>query len=139
MPKLLLCFIYIALFLNYYQFIFSKNQFFDYFLEWSYEEIEKISDEDISQATSSGLSRLASVRNNKTPTNYIPGHYKYVIVPNGMNGGSTSSRLLSVLGYCDCVVMLVNSHLQFHISIRLKPWVHYVPLSSNGADVVAKV
>jgi hypothetical protein len=56
-----------------------------------------------------------------------------------MNGESTSSRLLTVLGYCDCVVLLVNSHLQFHISIRLKPWIHYVPLSSNGADVVAKV
>ncbi len=107
-------------------------------LEWTPTEIMNISDEEISKSTSSGLPRLANLRNQKLDR-YTPGRYKYVIVPNGLAGRSTSSRLLSVLGYCECVVLLVNSHLQFHISIRLKPWIHYVPLSSNGADVVAKV
>lgn len=70
---------------------------------------------------------------------YITGHYKYVVVPDGMLSLSTSSRLLHVLGHCECVVLLVNSVLQFHFSGKLLPWVHYVPLSTSGADLVAKV
>ena len=73
------------------------------------------------------------------PKHYIPGHYKYVIVPQGMAGMSTSSRLLYLLSYCECVVLLMGGHLQYHISARLVPWVHYVPLSPSGAEVATKV
>eukprot|EP00600_Ochromonadales_sp_CCMP1393_P004692 CAMPEP_0174958234 /NCGR_PEP_ID=MMETSP0004_2-20121128/2511_1 /TAXON_ID=420556 /ORGANISM="Ochromonas sp., Strain CCMP1393" /LENGTH=321 /DNA_ID=CAMNT_0016206425 /DNA_START=615 /DNA_END=1580 /DNA_ORIENTATION=- len=75
----------------------------------------------------------------KPPAHYKPGHFKYVIVPPGMMGLSTSGRLLSVLGHCECVVLLQAINLQYHITARLQPWVHYVPLSSSGADVAAKV
>jgi len=51
----------------------------------------KISDEEISKSASSGLPRLANLRNQKLDS-YIPGRYKYVIVPNGLAGRSTSSR-----------------------------------------------
>jgi len=56
-----------------------------------------------------------------------------------MRSLSTSSRLLHVLGHCECVVLLINSVLQFHFSGKLLPWVHYVPLSTSGADLAAKV
>ena len=62
-----------------------------------------------------------------------------MVVPDGMGSLSTSSRLLHVLGHCECVVLLVNSVLQFHFSGKLLPWVHYVPLATSGADLVAKV
>ncbi len=32
-----------------------------------------------------------------------------------------------------------QSEFEYHFSGRLVPWVHYVPLSYNTADVVAKV
>lgn len=70
---------------------------------------------------------------------YYPGQYKYVVVPLGMAGRSTSSRLLNLLTYCECVVLLITAHLQYHITARLVPWVHYVPLSASGADLPAKV
>ena len=57
----------------------------------------------------------------------------------GMAGMSTSSRLLYLLAHCECVVLLVTSHLQYFISPRLVPWVHYVPIAASGADVAAKV
>lgn len=109
---------------------------------WNYEEIENMSDDYLSNSTLSSLSRVVSVRENikkKNPIHYIPGQYKYVVVPDGMMSVSTSSRLLHVLGHCECVVLLVNSVLQFHFSGKLIPWVHYVPLSTSGADLVAKV
>lgn len=105
---------------------------------WTYKEIEAMSDEYLFNSTLSGLPRIANVRS-KTPERYIPGKFKYVVVPDGMGSLSTSSRLLNVLGHCQCVVLLVNSVLQFHFSGKLIPWVHYVPLSTSGADLAAKV
>jgi len=105
---------------------------------WNYAEIEKMSDEYLYNSTLSGLPRVVNVRS-KTPERYVPGKFKYVVVPDGMGSASTSSRLLNVLGHCACVVLLVNSNLQFHFSGKLLPWVHYVPLANSGADLAAKV
>jgi len=105
---------------------------------WSYKELHQMTDEYLNSSTLSGLPRFTNLRSN-TPTTYEPGKFKFVIVPEGMGGVSTSSRLLNVLGHCECVVFLVNSALQFHFSGKLVPWVHYVPLSTIGADVVSKL
>ena len=35
--------------------------------------------------------------------------------------------------------MLQESTCEYHYSARLKPWVHYVPLTHNAADVADKV
>ena len=107
---------------------------------WNYAEIEQMSDDYLSNSTLSSLSRVINVRENvkkKSPNDYIPGRYKYVVVPDGMGSVSTSSRLLHVLGHCDCVVLLVNSVLQFHFSGKLLPWVHYVPLATSGNIMIA--
>ena len=58
-----------------------------------------------------------------------PGQYKYVIVPLGTDGMSTSGRLGGLLAYCGCVILLQESSFVYHFSARLKPWVHYVPLT----------
>ena len=70
---------------------------------------------------------------------YHPGHYKYVVVPPGISVRSTSARLLHLLAHCECVILYVETHLQYHITPRLRPWVHYVPLSSSGADLIVKL
>lgn len=44
-----------------------------------------------------------------TNARYSPGHYKYVIVPTGHRAISTSSRLLTVLATCQCVVLLQST------------------------------
>jgi len=101
-----------------------------------------MSDAYLSNSTLSGLPRVFNVREDalkKKPEHYTPGHYKYVEVSDGMGSLSTSSRMLYVLGHCDCVVLLVNSVLHFHFSGKLVPWVHYVPLATSGADLASKV
>lgn len=37
------------------------------------------------------------------------------------------------------MVLLQQTDLQYHFSSRVKPWVHYVPLSYTAADLVEKV
>lgn len=88
---------------------------------------------------SQNLSGVALHKYKSTGGRYNPGHFKYIVVPLGANGKSTSSRLLYLLAHCDCVLLFTQSHLHYHISLQLRPWVHYVPISYSGADVVAKV
>lgn len=68
-----------------------------------------------------------------------PDHYKYVIVPLGSGGHSTSSRVVHLLAYSGCVVLMPISSIVYHFSSRLIPWVHYVPLAFNMADAYEKV
>jgi hypothetical protein len=126
-------------------FDFSTNELYAMFCwtpnctTWasSIEEYRKLGTEQLVDPPNSGTSLLHYMHE---PTqHYKPGRYKYVVVPVGMGGSSTSSRLLYLLAHCECVVLLVSSHLQYHISGLLRPWVHYVPLSTSGADVAAKV
>ena len=71
---------------------------------------------------------------------YNPGHYKYVVVPLAFEGGvSSSGRLLWLLAYSGAVILLQEGLPTYHITNRLKPWIHYVPLSVSGADLAQKV
>jgi hypothetical protein len=63
--------------------------------------------------------------------------YKYLIV---LNGQSASGRLAQFLRYSGAVILLQDStEIKYHFSSRLKPWVHYVPIAYNGADVIEKI
>jgi hypothetical protein len=71
---------------------------------------------------------------------YNPGEFKYVVVPLAMMEGMASSgRLLWLLAYSGAVVLMQEGIPTFHITSRLQPWVHYVPLSFSGADLAMKV
>ncbi len=68
---------------------------------------------------------------------YNPGHYKYVIVPLAQHGGMASSeRLLWFLAHSGACIEGIPT---YHITSRLQPWVHYVPIANTGADVAEKV
>ena len=64
---------------------------------------------------------------------------KYVVVLSGQDGRATADRLHELLVYSGAVVLLTDHGLEYTYSARLVPWVHYVPLAYNGADVVAKI
>jgi hypothetical protein len=68
-----------------------------------------------------------------------PGEYKYIIVLLGTNARSTFGRLAHLLAHSGAVILLQQSVFRYHFSARLIPWVHYVPLSYNLADIVEKV
>ncbi len=74
---------------------------------------------------------------------FRPGHYKYLIVLFGGFGNkqhyATSGRLASYLAHSGSVVLLQQSEFNYHFSARLKPWVHYVPISYSTADVISKI
>lgn len=37
------------------------------------------------------------------------------------------------------VILLQHNEFEYHFSGRLKPWVHYVPLTYSAADIVNKI
>ena len=68
---------------------------------------------------------------------YKPGSYKYnVVISHRL---STSGRLAELLAHSGSVILLAHSPFSYHFSARLKPWVHYVPLTYSCADLVEKI
>lgn len=65
--------------------------------------------------------------------------YKYIIVSNGNKGRSSTERLLSILPHSGAVILLQTSDVEYYFSNRLKPWVHYVPIAYNAADLIKKI
>lgn len=41
--------------------------------------------------------------------------------------------------FIGAVILLQETSFFFHFSVRLKPWVHYVPLAYNMADATDKI
>lgn len=70
---------------------------------------------------------------------YEYGRYKYLIVLTGVEAKAASGRLASFLAHSGAVVLLQESEFSYHFSARLKPWVHYVPLSYSAADLTEKI
>eukprot|EP01031_Cornospumella_fuschlensis_P034945 gene34945-42320_t len=64
--------------------------------------------------------------------------YKYLVVLLGQYGHATADRLSECLGIGAVVLMQESANL-YHFSARLKPWVHYVPITYSGADIARKV
>jgi hypothetical protein len=65
--------------------------------------------------------------------------YKYVVVLLGCGGLATANRLAALLTYSGAVVLLQESKYYYHFSGHLKPWVHYIPVSYNLADMITKI
>jgi hypothetical protein len=66
--------------------------------------------------------------------------YKYILVVAGLNGMATADRLASTLAYSGAVVLLQDpTPHYYHFSYHLKPWVHYVPIAYNLADLIDKI
>lgn len=70
---------------------------------------------------------------------YLEMEYKYLIVMIGLSGRAAADRLAEVLAHSGAVCLLQEHDFDYHFSIRLKPWVHYVPISYNTADVIYKI
>lgn len=66
------------------------------------------------------------------------GSYKYIIVTLG-GTSAPSDRLENILAYSGSVVLLQESDWTYHFSSKLKPWVHYVPVSYSTADLTDKI
>ena len=62
--------------------------------------------------------------------------YKYLIVLGGQNG---VDRLATFLSHSGAVILLQESDIFQHFSARIKPWVHYVPISFTAADLIDKI
>ena len=68
---------------------------------------------------------------------YDPHAFKYLLVVDGLT--ATSGRLADLLAHSGAVILLQESLYQYHFSNALKPWVHYVPITYNTADLIEKV
>ena len=65
--------------------------------------------------------------------------YKYLVVLVGGSGFASADRLASMMLHSGAVLLLQKHEFEYHFSSRLKPWVHYVPLTYSAADVAEKV
>jgi len=70
---------------------------------------------------------------------YLKLKYKYVIVMAGLENLAQSGRMNHLLAHSGAVILMQTTTFEYHYSARLKPWVHYVPISYNGADVISKI
>lgn len=65
--------------------------------------------------------------------------FKYILVPISCGAYSTSGRFARLLAQSGSVILLQTSPFVYHFSARLKPWVHYVPVSYALSDLTEKV
>jgi hypothetical protein len=66
--------------------------------------------------------------------------FKYTLVLVGNGGFATADRLGWLLAHSGSVVMLqASEEFRYSFSPRLKPYVHYVPITYTGADIAEKV
>lgn len=65
--------------------------------------------------------------------------YKYLVVLVGGSGFASADRLAAMMLHSGAVILLQKHDFEYHFSSRLKPWVHYVPLSFSAADAADKV
>eukprot|EP01035_Chromulina_nebulosa_P027909 gene27909-36767_t len=69
------------------------------------------------------------------------GGFKFLVVMTGGYNSDTlaalTGKLAAYLSYSGAVVMLQKSEFRYHFSGRLRPWVHYVPLSYSMAELTS--
>lgn len=65
--------------------------------------------------------------------------HKYLVVLVGGSGFASADRLASMMLHSGAVLLLQKHDFEYHFSSRIKPWVHYVPLTYSAADVAEKV
>ena len=47
--------------------------------------------------------------------------------------------MANLLAHSGAVILIQNHNYEYHFSSRIQPWVHYVPLKYNAADLIEKV
>ena len=62
--------------------------------------------------------------------------FKYLVV---LAGNSISGRLCTFLAHSGAVILLQMTDMNYHFTLRIKPYVHYVPLTFTGADLLEKI
>jgi hypothetical protein len=65
--------------------------------------------------------------------------YKFIIVCASKDNRALDGRLNHILAHSGAVVLLQTTDMEYHYSARLKPWIHYVPVSFNNADIIRKL
>lgn len=86
---------------------------------------------------------LSGLERNRLPDGGVPKYwqrYKYVLVLEGLNGDASADRLGWLLAHSGAVVML-QTHFEYRytFSARLVPYVHFIPISATGVDIIEKV
>ena len=82
------------------------------------------------------LYSIASKKVDRVQFNEYIATYKYLIVVGGQNG---VDRLATFFAHSGAVILLQESDIMQHFSARIKPWVHYVPISFTAADLIEKI
>lgn len=70
---------------------------------------------------------------------YLAAKYKYIIVIAGQDGLALADRLPWIIAHSGAVVLLQTTAMEYHFSARLKPWIHYVPISYNSANIIDRI
>ena len=65
--------------------------------------------------------------------------FKYLVVLIGGNGLASADRLAAMMLHSGAVLLIQHHDFEYHFSSRLKPWVHFVPLSFSTADLPDKI
>lgn len=101
-----------------------------------YEEL--LSKADLKTNNSKGYNINLVSKRLKNGINFVK-QYKYIVVLTGLNGGALSGSLNNLLFQSGAVILLQYSPYIYHYSHYLKPWIHYVPISITGDDIIEKV
>ena len=64
---------------------------------------------------------------------------KYLVVLVGGSGAASADRLASMMLHSGAVLLIQKHEFEYHFSQRLKPWIHYVPLTYTAADLPDKI
>lgn len=65
--------------------------------------------------------------------------YKYIVVLIGGSDNASADRLAELMLTSGAVLLLQKHDFEYHFSSRLKPYVHFVPLTYSAADAAEKV
>jgi len=65
--------------------------------------------------------------------------YKYIVVLIGGSDNASADRLAELMLNSGAVLLLQKHDFEYHFSSRLKPYVHFVPLTYSAADAAEKV
>jgi len=66
----------------------------------------------------------------------VMSQYKFLVV---LSGNSLSGRLATYLRHSGSVILLQETDMIYPMLSKLKPWIHYVPLSLTASDLVDKI
>lgn len=65
--------------------------------------------------------------------------YKYLVVLIGGSNYASADRLASMMIHSGAVLLIQKHEFEYHFSSRLRPWVHFVPLTYTTTDIVDKI